>query len=136
MENIFLKWLQTLFGPAQNTESPRFRITKKRYSQLRKQAKILVIDRLNHFNQFYNFQFNKVFIKNTKTRWGSCSSKKNLNFNYRILMLPIHLQDYLIVHELCHLQEMNHGPKFWDLVAEQIPDYKKSAQELRAIRMR
>ena len=58
---------------------------------------------------------------------------KNLNFNYKLYFLPPHLCDYIIVHELCHLVELNHGQQFWDLVAQQIPEYKKCVAELKAI---
>lgn len=87
--------------------------------------------RLAYFNQFYNFSYNKVFIKNQKTRWGSCSSKGNLNFSYRIIFLSPEAQDYLIVHELCHLKEFNHSQKFWDLVAKQVPNWQEIHQKLR-----
>ena len=135
-QSPLLKWLADLFNPRQPKTNLPFRLTKKRYTLLRKQAKQLVMERLEHFNLFYNFSYKKVFIKNQKTRWGSCSTNRNLNFNYNILFLPTHLQDYLVVHELCHLQEMNHGQDFWNLVARQIPDYKNCAKELRATRMR
>lgn len=72
-----------------------------------------------------------MFIKNTKTKWGSCSSKKNLNFSYKIALLDPELQDYLIVHEMCHLAEMNHGKGFWDLVAQQIPHHVALNKKLR-----
>ena len=72
-------------------------------------------------------------IRNQRRCWGSCSSKKNLNFNYKIQFLPEHLADYIIVHEMCHLVELNHGQKFWDLVAAQIPEYERYVTELRAI---
>ncbi len=68
-----------------------------------------------------------------KTRWGSCSKKKNLNFNARIAQLPDHLIDYVIVHELCHLIEFNHSAKFWALVAQTIPDPQNCRRELRHI---
>lgn len=104
---------------------------KKHYKLHKDDARKIVLDKLAYWNKFYGFDYNRVAIKNTRSRWGSCSSKKNLNFNYRILFLPVELQDYLVVHELCHLKEMNHGSKFWSLVAEQIPDYKKSIIALR-----
>lgn len=99
--------------------------------KLRTDAKAIVVEKVEYFNQYYNFEYKRIFIKNQQTRWGSCSSKGNLNFNYRIVILPEELQDYLIVHELCHLKEMNHGPNFWKLVEEQIPNYKVLNNQLR-----
>ena len=101
----------------------------------KKLALELVQNRLKYLNEFYNFQYDKVSIKNQKTRWGSCSSKKNLNFNYKILFLTPAEQDYIIVHELCHLAEMNHGAKFWSLVSEQIPDYLKLRASIRKYKL-
>jgi predicted metal-dependent hydrolase len=94
-------------------------------------ARILVKKRLEYFNQFYNFKFGRISIRNQKTRWGSCSRAGNLNFNYKISRLPQNLADYVVVHELCHLRELNHSPRFWSLVAQTIPDYLKIRKELR-----
>lgn len=91
----------------------------------------LVRERLHFFNQHYGFRWKSISIKNATTRWGSCSRLKNLNFNYKIIYLPQELQDYLIVHELCHLQEMNHGRKFWNLVGQTIPDQLRKRRALR-----
>ena len=96
------------------------------------QARKIVAERAEYFAAIYGVKYGKVFIKNQQTRWGSCSSRGNLNFNYRIALLRPELQDYLIVHELCHLREMNHGKKFWDLVAEQMPEYKSLDKELKS----
>ena len=87
------------------------------------------LDQLNE--QFYGFKFNQVAIKNQKTRWGSCSKKRNLNFNYKILFLSQRMRDYIIVHELCHLKEFNHSSKYWRLVAKAIPDYRFIVEELK-----
>jgi predicted metal-dependent hydrolase len=106
---------------------------KKHYAAHKEAARTLCHERLAHFNQHYSLQYNRLSIKNTRSRWGSCSSKKNLNFNYRIVFLPAELQDYLIVHELCHLAQMNHGQHFWNLVAEQVPNYKQCVLQLRAV---
>jgi predicted metal-dependent hydrolase len=97
----------------------------------REQARTLVENRLSYFNKFYNFKINRIAIKNTSTRWGSCSSKGNLNFNYKIIYLRKELADYLIVHELCHLGEFNHSKRFVALVKKTIPDYVNINKELR-----
>lgn len=94
-------------------------------------ALILAEDRLAHFNQIYNFKFNKINIRNQKTRWGSCSRKGNLNLSYKIVHLPERLADYIIVHELCHLGEFNHSDRFWKLVERAIPDYTERRRELK-----
>jgi predicted metal-dependent hydrolase len=86
--------------------------------------------KIAHFNQIYQFSVNNITIKNQKTRWGSCSKKGNLNFNYKIALLPKHLADYVIVHELCHLKEFNHSKNFWNLVAKTIPNYQEIKKEL------
>jgi len=106
---------------------------RKQYEDNKESARVLVHERLLYWNQFYNYRYHRVAIRNTRSRWGSCSSKGNLNFNYRILFLPPELQDYLIVHELCHLEEMNHAPQFWQLVERHIPEYKKRIKELKTI---
>ena len=90
--------------------------------------------KLGIFNARYNLTFNKVIIRDQKTVWGSCSRRRTLSFNFRILFLPDDLVDYLIVHELCHLAEMNHSRRFWDSVATAIPDYISKRKRLRNIR--
>ncbi len=105
--------------------------TKKEYLENKESALALAKSRIQYFNNIYNFKFNSVTIKNQKTRWGSCSKRGNLNFNYKIALLPSHVSDYIIVHELCHLKEFNHSQRFWDLVAIAIPDYLVIRKELK-----
>ena len=90
----------------------------------KKKAEEVIHDRLQFFNEHYGLRYNRVTFRNQKTRWGSCSSAKNLNFNWRLIMAPIEIIDYVVVHELCHLKHMNHSASFWRLVAEAIPEYK------------
>lgn len=103
---------------------------------LRVSARVFVHHRLLVLNELYGFAYNRVAIRNQRTRWGSCSKRGNLNFNYRIASLPLHLADYVIVHELCHLMEFNHSQKFWDMVSRAIPDHRERRRELRGILIR
>ncbi|MDR3628564.1 MAG: M48 family metallopeptidase, partial [Ignavibacteriaceae bacterium] len=76
-------------------------------------------------------RINKVTIRNQKTRWGSCSARGNLSFNFNLVRYRKEIIDYVIVHELCHLKEMNHSNKFWNLVEKICPDYKALRRELK-----
>lgn len=105
--------------------------TRADYLQNKERAREIANERLAHFNKSYNFEFRRVSIKNQKTRWGSCSKKGNLNFNYKIALLPEKLTDYIVVHELCHLGELNHSKRFWNLVAKTIPEHKSIRKELK-----
>jgi predicted metal-dependent hydrolase len=100
----------------------------KQYKVLTKR---LVEERLSYFNQFYHLKYKKVTIRKASSRWGSCSKIGNLNFNYRLCLLDSKLLDYIVVHELCHLQEFNHSKAFWRLVAQNFPDYKSLRQQLK-----
>jgi predicted metal-dependent hydrolase len=111
---------------------PWARDTHKDYLLQKKSAYALVMERITHWNTLYQFSFADVRIKNQKTRWGSCSRKRNLNFNYKIKYLPLALLDLIVVHELCHLEEMNHSGRFWALVARTIPHYLSLRKELKA----
>ena len=75
----------------------------------------------------------RLAVRNQRTRWGSCSKQGNINFNYKIALLPERLADYIVVHELCHLGEFNHSQAFWDLVAVAIPDHEARRAELRQV---
>ncbi len=138
-ESVFLqfmkeraKWLLSKIAYFKQFSS---RLTVRRprglYKKYKENARVIAKERLEYFNQFYGFLIHDVRIKNQKTRWGSCSEKGNLNFNYKIALLPAHLADYIIVHELCHLGEFNHSFRFWDLVRRTIPDYKERRSSLR-----
>src|SRR5581483_9629644 len=108
--------------------------SRAEFQLYKSEARALVESRLRHFNQHYNFTYNKVFIRNTRSRWGSCSSRGNLGFNYRVVKLSPALLDYIVVHELCHLGEFNHSKAFWSLVAQTSPDAQAWRRQLREIR--
>lgn len=105
--------------------------TKSHYQTHKAAAVSFVTQRLQELNQVYGFTYQRVTIKNQATRWGSCSKKGNLNFHYKVVLLPSALADYVLVHELCHLQELNHSKRFWSLVERTIPQYRILRRALR-----
>lgn len=113
-----------------NIKSPR-----KRQEQLeqwyRKRAKENIESRVRFYARRVGEMPNKVTVKTQKSRWGSCSSLGNLNFNWKLIMLPQEIIDYVVVHELCHLKEMNHSRNFWDQVGRVLPDYRKDKEWLK-----
>jgi predicted metal-dependent hydrolase len=103
---------------------------KKHYVQHKEKVRRKIVERVEELNKHYGFKYGSISIRNQRTRWGSCSKKGNLNFNYKVGLLPQPLADYVIVHELCHLGEFNHSSKFWALVAKVVPDYLILRREL------
>lgn len=114
----------------------RRQVGRAEYLKHREAARALVATRIEALNAVYGFSYGKVAIRNQRSRWGSCSKKGNLNFNYRIVLLSPQLADYIIVHELCHLKEFNHSNNFWNLVAVACPEYATLRAELKKIRIR
>lgn len=106
---------------------------RKSYLRLKGEAARVLSERLEYFNRHYQFPYKRVSIRDQRSRWGSCSTKGNINFNYRLILLPEDLRDYVVVHELCHLKELNHSPAFWRLVSETLPDYARLRARLKAL---
>lgn len=124
-------WIAKTLEKYRKSGTDLFRGTRKDYLVYKKTATQLVEQKLEHWNRVYGFKYNRVSIRDHKTQWGSCSRKGNLNFNYKILFLPDEMADYIVVHELCHLKEMNHSARFWKLVAKVIPNHIEIRRSLR-----
>jgi predicted metal-dependent hydrolase len=97
----------------------------------RVQARRIFQERVNYYSSKLKVSPKRMVIKDQKSRWGSCSSKGNINLNYRLIMAPIEIIDYVIVHELCHLVHLNHSKEFWALVKEISPNYLKYKEWLK-----
>ena len=91
---------------------------------LKNSARNIIMPKINEMIQLTGLEPNKVSFKNTKSQWGSCSRDKNLSFTYRLVSCPLVVIEYVIIHELCHMVEMNHGKAFWNLVFKFCPSYK------------
>lgn len=100
-------------------------------AELRKQAKAYLPGRLTELAAQHGFSYNQVRIKHNVSNWGSCSVKKNINLNLNLMRLPAELQDYVMLHELCHLKYMNHGKEFHALLESVCPNHKALRRQLR-----
>lgn len=96
-------------------------------------ARKFVHEKAAGFAAAHGFEYKRIAIRNSRRSWGSCSELGNLNFHYKIIFLPEALAEYIIVHELCHLREFNHSPRFWAHVEEIIPDHKARRRALKQV---
>jgi predicted metal-dependent hydrolase len=107
--------------------------SKIHYKKHKESAREIITERVEELSQKFGFTYKRIAIRNPKGRWGSCSQKGNLNFNYKLMFCKPEVMDYVIIHELCHLKELNHSARFWFLVKSFCPDYKKWERELKGL---
>ena len=126
-----MRWIsQRIALFKQHADTSVARYTNNDYVAHKENASILIKKKVDYYASIQGYKYSLICIKNQKARWGSCSRKGNLNFNYKIIFLPEHIQDYIIAHELCHLKELNHSRRFWQLVGDVLPAYKESRKKL------
>jgi predicted metal-dependent hydrolase len=130
-----LDWIAKKISENEKKTDGQERMLRKNNPEEYKRLKFLALEivrnKVDYFNRFYGFSYARITVRNQCSRWGSCSSNGTLSFNYKIIFLDQQQSDYLVVHELCHLKEMNHSKKFWDLVAKTIPNHKILSRQLR-----
>ncbi|MCL2531009.1 MAG: M48 family metallopeptidase [Oscillospiraceae bacterium] len=115
----------------QQRQATAVQLTPELEKQCRKQAKALLPGRVEHFAGIMSVAPNTMRVTGATTRWGSCSSRGSLNFSWRLMLCDDDVIDYVVVHELAHLREMNHSPRFWAIVEQVLPDYKRRKEKLR-----
>ena len=110
---------------------PTEKLTREKVIALAEEALKVIPERVEYFAKVIGVTYGKITIRNQKTRWGSCSSKGNLNFNCLLMLAPPEVLDYVVVHELCHRKQMNHSKAFWLEVEKVLPDYKEARKWLK-----
>jgi predicted metal-dependent hydrolase len=117
--------------PQGRGRNPRPSPRRSAYLAHKEAARLLIATQVSRVACDHGFVYKRIAIKDPRRSWGSCSAKGNLNFSYKLLFLPPCLTEYIVVHELCHLRELNHKAQFWSEVATIMPDYEARLQELR-----
>ena len=101
------------------------KLTENELRLLKVRARRIIPQRAAHYAPIVGTTYGKITIRSQKSRWGSCSSRGNLNFNCLLMLAPPEVLDYVVIHELCHRHHMDHSPEFWDEIHRVMPDYKK-----------
>lgn len=122
-------WIRMQQGKMQEREKmrqqARIHLDAAQEKELRERAKSVLAQRTAYFARQIGVTYGRITVRDQKTRWGSCSQTGNLNFNFRLILAPLEVLDYVVVHELCHRRQMNHSTQFWQEVAQVLPDYRK-----------
>ena len=131
--------LRTPYGitkrQAENRKTDQIMISEEQRREGIERAKRIFPERTAYFALRMGVDYGRITIREQKTRWGSCSSKGNLNFNWKLILLAPELLDYVVVHELAHRREMNHSKNFWKIVEAELPDYRERRRRLKECRI-
>lgn len=135
MSRLFFNPITGLFFRLTARRPKRKAPVNAEIERLRAQAKEELPPRLAQLAAIHGFRYNKVFIKNNVSNWGSCSSLGNINLNLRLVTLPPELRDYVMLHELCHLKYLNHGKDFHALLESVCPGHREFSRRLQNIKL-
>lgn len=131
--------LRTPYGitkrQVENRKTDQIMISEEQRREGIERAKRIFPERTAYFALRMGVDYGRITIREQKTRWGSCSSKGNLNFNWKLVLLAPELLDYVVVHELAHRREMNHSKNFWKIVEAELPDYRERRRRLKECRI-
>jgi predicted metal-dependent hydrolase len=123
------RWIEKHLAACNPIEPSK--LAEQEIKQLREKTRQLITRRVEYFAPIIGVTYGQIAIRTQRTRWGSCSSKGNLNFNCLLGLVPSAVLDYVVVHELCHRKELNHSDRFWNEVSRILPDYKTRKQWLK-----
>jgi predicted metal-dependent hydrolase len=124
-------WIQRQLHRMERNKKTTIQIPEFSSEGERLQAGQILRERLDILSKKYNFSYNRIYIRNQRTRWGSCSSKNNISLNSKLAHLPKKLIEYVLLHELVHLKYRNHGKNFWKELEDLLPDARSRAAELK-----
>lgn len=132
-EKFIIKEFDWIFDKLKHTEPKDVKLGD--FDKYKEIARAKIEKKVEEFNKIYNHNYGRISIKRTSTRWGSCSSKGNLNFHYKLIFMTEEMMNYVVIHELCHLKELNHSKNFWRLVEVAMPDYKRVVKDFKKMKI-
>lgn len=124
-------WMEKQLETVKLRQEQKRTFSAEEETEYRKKAREVLGKKTEWWAERMDVEYGRITIRGQATRWGSCSSLGNLNYNWKLILLPEQLQDYVIVHELAHRREMNHSPRFWAIVEQYLPDHKERRKQLR-----
>ena len=122
--NSHLEWINSKLSESEKKKEAEPQLSDKEIAALKRSARKYFADKTAYFSKIMNLQYGRITITSAKTRFGSCSSKGNISYSYRLMLYPEEAREYVVVHELAHLLEMNHSKRFYAVVEKYLPDYK------------
>lgn len=128
-------WILKTIRQVENRKTNQIMISEEQRREGIERAKRIFPERTAYIALRMGVDYGRITIREQKTRWGSCSSKGNLNFNWKLVLLAPELLDYVVVHELAHRREMNHSKNFWKIVEAELPDYRERRRRLKECRI-
>lgn len=128
-------WIEKHQKAIKERENSRRGMTEQERREGIERAKQILPARIQYYAKIMGVTYGRITLREQKTRWGSCSSKGNLNFNWKLALMPDEILDYVVVHELAHRMEMNHSDKFWKIVENVLPDYRERRKWLKECRL-
>ena len=129
--NSHLNWIEKHIKIQMERRMNQGELTEEKIKNLRNKAKSIIPAKVSHYADMMGLKYGRITITGAKTRFGSCSGKGNLSFSYLLMLYPDEAIDYVVVHELAHLKEMNHSAKFYKIIESVFPDYKQRQKMLK-----
>lgn len=124
-------WIEKAVKREEEKRSKYENLTEEQIKALKKSARAYLTEKCEYFARVMGLSYNRITITSAKTRFGACSSAKNISFSYRLMLYPEPAREYVVVHELAHLKEMNHSKKFYAIIEKYLPDYKERKKLLK-----
>ena len=126
------KWIKSKLDSSKEKKKKEEALSECQIRELKKNAKKYFKDKIEYYSKIMGLNYSRMTITSAKTRFGSCSSKGSISFSYRLMLYPESAREYVVVHELAHLREMNHSKDFYAIVERYLPDYKERRKKLKS----